>query len=134
MTRINLIAPKELSDQHLLAEIRELPRIFKLVEKYGIQKSKIPNEFTLGKGHVNFFRDKLFFLLNRYNQLYIEAKSRDFKINYKTIDLYIRYKSLILNSISYNLWIPNYEDIQKSKNRIDEKIQNKPNFYRWRKQ
>jgi len=27
MTRINLVPPEELCDQHLLAELRELPRI-----------------------------------------------------------------------------------------------------------
>jgi deoxyribonuclease V len=33
MTRINLLPPSELADQHLLAEWRELPRIFGLVKK-----------------------------------------------------------------------------------------------------
>ena len=33
MTRINLINPEKLTDQHLLAEYRELPRIFWIVRK-----------------------------------------------------------------------------------------------------
>lgn len=33
MTRINLLPPSELADQYLLAEWRELPRIFGLVKK-----------------------------------------------------------------------------------------------------
>ena len=33
MTRINLLPPSQLADQHLIAEWRELPRIFGLVKK-----------------------------------------------------------------------------------------------------
>ena len=33
MTRINLINPEKLTDQHLLAEYRELPRIFWILRK-----------------------------------------------------------------------------------------------------
>jgi deoxyribonuclease (pyrimidine dimer) len=48
MTRINIgIEPHELCDKHLLAEYRELPRIWRarLV-------SKAPPNFKLGPGHV----------------------------------------------------------------------------------
>ena len=33
MTRINLVPPKELTDQHLMREYQELPRIVGLVRK-----------------------------------------------------------------------------------------------------
>ena len=54
MTRINsAIDPKNLTDQHLIAELRELPRIFTAVNKR-IEKGKlfddIPEKFTLGTG------------------------------------------------------------------------------------
>lgn len=41
MTRINLLPPAQLADQHLIAEYRELPRIFTLV------KSKLQSQKPL---------------------------------------------------------------------------------------
>ena len=50
MTRINVgICEEELCDQHLVAEYRELPRLFG-----HIPKGPIPGCFTLGRGHVNY--------------------------------------------------------------------------------
>lgn len=60
MTRINLVPVSELSDQHLIAEYRELPRIFNLVlnaqykGKYPLD-FKISDTYLLGTGHVTFF-------------------------------------------------------------------------------
>lgn len=80
MTRINsALAPKWLTDQHLLAELRELPRIFTAVNKR-IDKGQgfgdIPKEFTLGAGHVKFFYDKLYFLNYRFQDLMTEYTNR----------------------------------------------------------
>ena len=62
MTRINShINPKNLSDEHLLAEHREIKRVPKMLYK-SIKKGsvpKIPNKFCLGTGHVTFFYDKI---------------------------------------------------------------------------
>lgn len=53
MTRINVIPVKELENMHLLAEYRELPRIFQLSKKAYEDKRKVkaPKFHTLGKGH-----------------------------------------------------------------------------------
>ena len=73
MTRINsAIDPKNLTDQHLIAELRELPRIFTAVNKrieQGKYFNDIPKEFALGSGHVKFFYDKLKFLNLRHTIL-----------------------------------------------------------------
>ena len=83
MTRINAnIPPKNLTDQHLLAEHRELPRICDLYIKR-MQKGSIgliPATFTLGTGHVSFFLDKGFFTNKRSIQLYLECKKRGFNV------------------------------------------------------
>lgn len=75
MTRINVgVLPSELCDQHLLAEIRELPRCF------AYDAMRAPIEFTLGKGHVLWcarFRGSLY---ARLHNLWIEARWRGFKI------------------------------------------------------
>ena len=55
MTRIDSAIPaKNLTAQHLIAELRELPRIFTAVNKrinQGKGFDDIPEKFTLGTGH-----------------------------------------------------------------------------------
>ena len=63
MTRINIIEPNELTDQHLIAEYREIFMVGgslrrTLNSKSGYQVSKIPKKFTLNSGHVYFFYNK----------------------------------------------------------------------------
>lgn len=41
----------------------------------------IPEEFTLGQGHVKFFYNKLKYLLDRYNALRQEALQRGFNVS-----------------------------------------------------
>ena len=81
MTRINIgIPPKELSNKHLIAEHRELKRIPNVVAKGKYNLKNIPQEFTLGKGHVSFFYDKLGYLKERYIDLYNECIARGFQV------------------------------------------------------
>lgn len=78
MTRINVgISVKELSDEHLLAEHREIKRLTALYDRF---KSNIPSKFTLGKGHVLFFADKYLFTLKRYIDIYDECINRGFDV------------------------------------------------------
>lgn len=53
--------------------------------------NKIPVKFTLGKGHVLFFLDKMSFVLGRYYEIYYELIHRGFDVqdysdNWKGID------------------------------------------------
>lgn len=81
MTRINVGIPaKELTNKHLIAEHRELKRIPNVVAKGRYNLKNIPEEFTLGKGHVSFFYDKLGYLKERYIDLYNECISRGFNV------------------------------------------------------
>ena len=68
MTRINLVSPEELTDQHLMAEWREikmvpaaLRRSLRTQSTQAVLK-KIPSAFTLNKGHVTFFYNKIDYL------------------------------------------------------------------------
>ncbi len=86
MTRINLIDPQYLTDKHLMAEYRELPRIFTAVLKAQDAGKKpsnydIPKQYKLGKGHVTFFYNKCMWLSNRYELLYKELCKRGFEID-----------------------------------------------------
>jgi hypothetical protein len=83
MTRINVaIPPAELNTRHLLAEHREMKRIPNCVSRGRFNMKSIPKEFTLGKGHVAFFYNKLGYLKNRYENVYEECKKREFKVTY----------------------------------------------------
>ena len=82
MTRINLVDPSTLHSKHLLAEYRELPRVFKLVEAAERRgaKPKIPSAYVLGPGHVTFFYNKLAFLAHRFQLIVAECQKRGFNI------------------------------------------------------
>ena len=81
MTRINAgIPPRQLSRQHLIAEHREIVRIPNTIKSGKAKVQDIPEKFTLGKGHVKFFYDKLKYLRDRYEQLYKECIVRGYKM------------------------------------------------------
>lgn len=83
MTRINsAIPPKCLTDEHLLAEHREIKRLPAYLNKAILSGNIkcIPSKFTLGHGHVLFFLDKMEFIRWRYSEIYLEAIIRGFNI------------------------------------------------------
>lgn len=88
MTRINVVPVQTLKNDHLMAEYRELPRIFTAIIKK-VQQGRsieqitknIPTTYVLGKGHVTFFYDKLDFLYERYHNLYNELLKRGFNLD-----------------------------------------------------
>ena len=83
MTRINVaIPPRELTTRHLIAEHREIKRVPNVVSRGRYNLKSIPKQFTLGKGHVAFFYDKLEYLRKRYEEIYAECKRREFKVTY----------------------------------------------------
>ena len=82
MTRINgTIPPAALCYQHLVAEYREILRTTALATKNPVDSSKLPQNFTLGTGHVKFFYDKLKYIHVRFNQLRQELLNRGFAAN-----------------------------------------------------
>lgn len=83
MTRINVVPVTELCRQHLVAEYRELPRVFALAHKACVSgrawSARQPSAYTLGTGHVLFFYDKLLFLAARHLELVKEMQRRGYK-------------------------------------------------------
>jgi deoxyribonuclease (pyrimidine dimer) len=78
MTRINVgVEPSELCDQHLLAEYRELPRLWNFESK-----SAPPERFCLGKGHVLWCSQYPGMLHDRYSALVEEMHYRGFHVSY----------------------------------------------------
>lgn len=81
MTRINVIPPCQLCREHLVAELHELPRVFKLAAKSSPSVA-IPTEYRMGPGHVTFFYDKLSWLEKRCKALIAEMHSRGYHTQY----------------------------------------------------
>ena len=83
MTRINsAIEVKCLTDEHLLAEHREVKRLDAYFRRT-FNKSedfRVPTEFCLGKGHVMFFLNKFKFTYKRYLDLHKECLKRGFHV------------------------------------------------------
>lgn len=83
MTRINCIPPAELTPAHLVAEYRELPRIFGLVRQ-AIARNERPDDprnptvYRLGAGHMRFFYPRLGWLLARQHALIAEMLARGY--------------------------------------------------------
>ncbi|MFL2643620.1 MAG: endonuclease V [Flavobacteriales bacterium] len=131
MTRINIISPSELTDQHLIAEYREIFMVAgslkrTLISKNGYLQSKVPKEYTLNSGHVYFFYNKGKYLNKRYNLIIKEMKLRGFNP-----DMGRKFpKDIFINNNLYNDWSPNQNDIKIIRQRISEKIALKPNWYR----
>lgn len=83
MTRINsAIAVKSLTDEHLLAEHREIKRLPQclLTSLRRNCPPRIPKRFTLGRGHVSFFYDKMTYTFKRFREIHAECLKRGFNV------------------------------------------------------
>lgn len=132
MTRINAgIEPENLTDQHLMAEYRELPMVPAALRRSLRTKTveqvlqSIPSEFTLNTGHVKFFYNKLTFLKDRYYRLKYELVKRGYNI-----DLERSHGCDGFPAVFYNHYQPTVKGIKIISERIAERIAQKPEFYR----
>ena len=126
MTRINaFIKPAELSDKHLIAEHREIKRIPNTIKSGKAKIEGIPDKFTLGKGHVKFFYNKLEWLHYRYQQIYAECLKRGFNItNYNeafdgTENCNILYSQFLK---LYNNWLPDEIEVARIRKVVQDRI------------
>ena len=132
MTRINLVPPEELSDQHLVAEYREIFMIGSSLQRslrspnWEKTKKSIPKQFTLNKGHVKFFYDKGKYLSERYDELIKEMKRRQMSPDPLRI-----FKKEQWPDDLFNTWRPNDYDLKVVRTRIEMKIKLKPDWYKW---
>ena len=123
MTRINTIPVSELTRQHLIAEYREIGRIFDVACRaeqrgYTPKTYKIPVDFCLGTGHVKFFTDKLVFIENRFNDLVLEMQNRGYNPQFTSLAGKKRPK----NPDWYNDWQPTEKSQSLIRKRILERL------------
>ena len=117
------IKPSQLTDEHLFAESRELKMLPSLYKKVGDKSlNKVPNEFTLGKGHMLFFLYKSAYTLKRYRKVLQECQRRGFNINDES------YRWLVYNG-NYETWTETGSEKYKIMDRITEKIKSSPKEY-----
>lgn len=135
MTRINSnIDPVDLIDQHLLAEYREIVRIPSAVKRMGItiHNRTIPRKFTLGKGHVTFFYNKLAFLHHRFKLLKDELQRRQYATN-------ITDEVFLTDNLDFQILYQNMSDADKHLgnqliiDRISEKLTTMKSVPKWNK-
>jgi hypothetical protein len=137
MTRINAGMPvRWLSNEHLIAEHREIKRIPNAVKNRKVNWNiPIPDKFTLGKGHVRFFYDKIKYLERRYKKIYAECKKRGINVQYygEAFNLYqpdsffkekygcdCKNDSYELIQKTYKDWTPTQEAFELIKQRIKD--------------
>lgn len=98
MTRINVVPPEKLFNLHILAEYRELPRVFTLAAQAAAKgsnwKRRQPLIYTMGPGHVLFFYDRLRWLAERHKLLVAELLARGYEPKFRE-DLYKKWRKQI---------------------------------------
>jgi deoxyribonuclease (pyrimidine dimer) len=130
MTRINIIPPSELYDQHLVAEYREIVMVASslsrsLASKVGFNPRKIPKQFTLNKGHVYFFYDKGLYLEKRYRELTDEMRLRGMNPDPDRV-----FPAHLYPRFLYNDWVPSEIEQNIIRERINLRLGQKPGWYR----
>lgn len=120
MVRINLIDPKQLSDQHLIAEYREILLLFGYYKKH--QKIRPSDDH---KCPMRFYHNKLFYLMKRFAFLRLEMIRRGFKPT-KFLPIEILGETLLFNDFE-----PNEIQTKEIKDRIVQRLNEKPSWYRY---
>lgn len=127
MTRINCISPEFLSGKHLVAEYRELPRVFDLSLSAQLRGDTLADytklSYTLGKGHVKFFYPRLFWCLTRQEALIEEMKRRGYQPKFDKPALLMRaqHPDWCIN------WAPTVADERVNLGRL---VEREPTHYR----
>lgn len=119
MTRINCVPVTELSGPHLVAEYRELPRVYALARKAyerGESPDGHPTRYVLGPGHVRFFYSRLLYVRGRHRQLIKEMLRRGYKPNLTEVP-----SMDDLPDGWHRPWHPKSRDLRINRERIKER-------------
>jgi hypothetical protein len=121
------VPPELLMDQHLIAEYRELFFPFGQLKDLGFKASpiSIPEKLKLGTGHIVFWRNKQLYLKRRHEAIVEEMLDRGFNVYYDFWDIDTIPEEYL------NDWEPSVEESLIIRERIWERICEKPYFYRF---
>ena len=128
MARINVgVNPLFLSDQHLIAESVEITMIVGALRRDGWKiKGEVPKRFTLGKGHINFFKPKLKYLEKRLESVNNEMRNRGFKPT-----TFINAPDIVSKPLLWGDWASTLPDSKVVRERITERLKAKVGFHRY---
>ena len=135
--RVNVIHPKYLADQHLVAEYREIkmgPKALSksLYSKNGVNKNRISKEYTLNTGHTYFFYDKNKFLERRLKLVIEEMQFRGFQTNnVNLIDESYDYHPSTFNDEWWGDWEVTDEAVTINMERIESRLAMKEGWYKF---
>jgi len=127
MTRINVVPVTTLTRAHLVAEYRELPRVFRLALRAQARGMRwddpgIPRRYTLGRGHVKFFYNKLGWCQTRFRALVREMQRRGYHPTYTAIDATVACQ---LDQRWFGNWRPTVAARQMNQARIRERLRSR---------
>lgn len=132
MTRVNAdIDPKKLHRAHLIAEIREITMVPASLRRSLRTKSiqdvleSIPDTFSLGKGHVKFFYNKIGFLQYRFTRIADEMERRSFVPDRTRIEAFDGFDAMWTGH-----WQATDDDNLIVMERITMRIEQKPHLYK----
>ncbi len=127
MTRINTVDPAVLYDlnpKFLMAEYRELPRIFTLVKKALNSKRSLPcysttDKYVLGTGHMKFFYTRCGYLLKRQKAIIAYLLEKGYTLQHTEPD------TLVEGIPEYCMhdWKPTNEDHALNLSRLLERLE-----------
>jgi deoxyribonuclease (pyrimidine dimer) len=135
--RVNLINPMFLTDQHLVAEYREVKMGPKALSRSlgsikGIDTKRISPVYTLNTGHTYFFYDKNKFLEERLALIVDEMRKRGFQTNIPDlIDDSYDYHFDVWNEKWWGTYVATPEAIAINKERIDFRMDQKIGWYKY---
>lgn len=137
MTRINLVPPEELMDQHLFAEWREIKMVPKSLARSLAARGQegvlrmVPKHYTLNTGHVSFFYDKGEYLRRRYADLTAELRNRGVNFDSAAVldpdGVYARLPPAFQKDYE-----PTADALAIVRERIALRISQRPGWYRYR--
>jgi len=123
MVRINCgVPPEHLSDQHLVAEYREILLAFGYYNKNDNKGLKPATNNLMHP--IRFYHNKRQYLIKRFYKLKEEMLSRGMK---PKKDITLKRVKMIL----YNDFNPDKEHTQRIKKRIIQRLNEKPELYRY---
>lgn len=132
MTRINSdLDPTTLKRMHLIAELREITMVPAALRRSLRTRmpadiiNGIPKKFTLNKGHVTFFYDKIAFLHRRFDRLALEMERRGYTPDWSRNEAFNGF-----DSTWYGDWESTPADDAIVTDRINFRISQKPHLYK----
>lgn len=128
--RVNVITPRYLTDNHLIAEYREMKMstyyyVRSSKSKNGIDSSRISERYTLNGGYAYMWIDKFGYIDKRFKAILVEMKRRGFQTNFPELNY------TDIPKEAFGDFEPNQDDIRINLDRVLERIDKQSEWYKF---